>query len=85
MVRSEGDVAAVFSGSPKTIEASYYVPHLAHVSMEPPVAVASFKDGKVTVWAPTQDPQAAQATVGKAKGSPASHLPALLGPGSSRH
>ena len=29
------------------------MPHLAHAPMEPPVAVADFKDGKLTVWAPT--------------------------------
>jgi isoquinoline 1-oxidoreductase beta subunit len=38
------------------IEAEYYTPHLAHASMEPPVAVAEVRDGKVTVWAPTQNP-----------------------------
>jgi isoquinoline 1-oxidoreductase beta subunit len=31
--------------------------------MEPPVAVADFRDGKVTVWAPTQDPQTVQSAI----------------------
>jgi isoquinoline 1-oxidoreductase beta subunit len=36
--------------------------------MEPPVAVADFKDGKVTLWAPTQNPQAVQQAVAPALG-----------------
>ncbi len=43
-------------------------PMLAHASMEPPTAVADFKDGKVTIWAPTQNPQAVQETVAAAVG-----------------
>jgi isoquinoline 1-oxidoreductase beta subunit len=66
--RQVGDVDAAFAKATKTIEAEYYVPHLAHAPMEPPVAVADFKDGKVTVWAPTQNPQEVQTTVATAVG-----------------
>ena len=66
--RNVGDVDAAFAKATKIIEAEYYVPHLAHAPMEPPVAVAEFKDGKVTVWAPTQNPQAVQDTVASAVG-----------------
>ncbi len=66
--RQIGDVDAAFAKATKTLEAEYYVPHLAHAPMEPPVAVADFKDGRVTVWAPTQNPQAVQATVAAAVG-----------------
>ena len=66
--RNEGDVDAGFAKGGKILEADYYVPLLAHVSMEPPVAVADFRDGKLTAWAPTQDPQAAQDAVSKALG-----------------
>ena len=31
--------------------------------MEPPVAVAEYRDGKVLAWAPTQNPQAVQETI----------------------
>jgi len=68
VVRNVGDVDAVFAKGGKIIEAEYYTPHLAHASMEPPVAVADYRDGKVVAWAPTQAPQAAQATVAKAVG-----------------
>ncbi|HUI40690.1 MAG TPA: molybdopterin cofactor-binding domain-containing protein [Terriglobia bacterium] len=65
-----GDVDAEFAKGGKTLEAGYYVPLLAHASMEPPVALADYRDGKVEVWAPTQDPQAAQETVGQVLGIP---------------
>lgn len=66
--RSEGDADAVFSAASDDdiVEADYAVPLLVQAPMEPPVALAEvMKDasGKVTgveVWAPTQNPQAAQ-------------------------
>lgn len=68
VARNDGDVDAAFKTAGKIHQAEYYVPHLAHASMEPPVAVAEFKDGKVETWAPTQNPQAVQETVAKAVG-----------------
>lgn len=67
-VRNVGDVDAVFAKGGKTIEAEYYVPLLSHAPMEPPAAVAEFKDGKCVVWAATQNPQAVQDTVAAAVG-----------------
>ncbi|MGA8230958.1 MAG: molybdopterin cofactor-binding domain-containing protein [Candidatus Acidiferrales bacterium] len=63
VVRNVGDVDAEFAKGGKIIEAEYYTPHLAHASMEPPVAVAEYRDGKVVAWAPTQSPQAVQETI----------------------
>ena len=67
VVRNVGDVDAAFARAAKDgtkiIEAEYYTPLLAHVSMEPPVAVAEYRDGKVRAWAPTQNPQAVQETI----------------------
>ena len=70
VVRNVGDADAAFAKSDKDkiYEADYYVPLLAHVSMEPLVALAEFKDGKATVWAPTQNPQAVQDIVAKELG-----------------
>jgi isoquinoline 1-oxidoreductase beta subunit len=68
VVRSAGDVDAAFAGAAKIHEADYYVPMLAHAPMEPPAAVAEFKDGKVIAFAATQDPQAVQETVAAALG-----------------
>jgi isoquinoline 1-oxidoreductase subunit beta len=63
LVRNVGDVDAEFARGGKIIEASYYTPHLAHASMEPPVAVADYRDGKVVAWTCTQNPQEVQNTV----------------------
>jgi isoquinoline 1-oxidoreductase beta subunit len=68
VVRNIGDVDAAFAKGGKIIEAEYYAPHLAHASMEPPVAVAEYRDGKVLAWAPTQNPQAVQDTIATALG-----------------
>jgi isoquinoline 1-oxidoreductase beta subunit len=66
VIRSIGDVEAEFSRGGKSHEAEYYVPLLAHASMEPPAAVAEYKDGKIEVWAATQNPQAVQDAVAAA-------------------
>jgi len=68
VVRNVGDADAVFAKGGKVYEADYYVPLLAHAAMEPMVALADYKDGKVTIWAPTQNPQGAQDTVAKELG-----------------
>ena len=71
----------------KILEADYYVPHLAHATMEPPVALADFRDGKCTLWAPTQSPQAVQETVAAALGIPQENVichVSLLGGGFGR-
>jgi isoquinoline 1-oxidoreductase beta subunit len=69
VVRSVGDSDQAFPTT-NVFEADYYVPLLAHAPMEPMVALAEFKDGKVTAWAPTQNPQAVQAIVSSELGIP---------------
>jgi len=66
VVRNIGDVDAEFARARTICEAEYYVPLLAHASMEPPAALAEFKDGKVVAWASTQNPQAVQSAVASA-------------------
>jgi isoquinoline 1-oxidoreductase beta subunit len=68
VVRNVGDADAVFAKGGKVYEADYYVPLLAHAAMEPMVALADYKNGKATIWAPTQNPQGAQDTVAKELG-----------------
>jgi len=70
VVRNIGDTDAAFARPGQVFEAQYYVPLLAHASMEPLVATAEFKAGKVTAWAPTQNPQAVQAIVSQELGIP---------------
>lgn len=66
VARTIGDVDTAFANAAKIHEAEYYVPHLAHATMEPPAAVAHYRNGKVTTWAATQNPQAVQDAVAKA-------------------
>jgi isoquinoline 1-oxidoreductase beta subunit len=68
VVRNIGDVDAEFAKGGKTHEAEYYVPLLSHAPMEPPAAVAEFKDGKAVIYTATQNPQAVQDTVAAALG-----------------
>jgi isoquinoline 1-oxidoreductase beta subunit len=87
IARNLGDVDTVFAQGGKTIEAEYYVPHLAHASMEPPVALANYRDGRVEVWASTQNPQSVQEVISEKLGIPKEnvvcHVP-LLGGGFGR-
>jgi isoquinoline 1-oxidoreductase subunit beta len=68
VVRNIGDIDSAFAKGGKIVEAEYYVPLLAHATMEPPVALAEYRDGKVEAWVPTQNPQAVQDTVAGALG-----------------
>lgn len=89
VIRAVGDANSAFAGAPSSnvFEAEYYVPLLAHAPMEPMVALAEFKDGKVTAWAPTQNPQAVQAIVSSELGIPKENVicnVTLLGGGFGR-
>ena len=64
LLRHRGDVDAAFGTAAKTVEADYYVPHLAQAPMEPPAAVALYENGKWEVWSPTQGPELAQHYIG---------------------
>ncbi len=66
--RDVGNVDAEFAKGGKAIESEYYTPHLSHAPMEPPVAVADYRNGKVETWTCTQNPQEVQETVGKVLG-----------------
>jgi isoquinoline 1-oxidoreductase beta subunit len=68
VARENGDVDAAFAKGGKVVEAEYYAPMLAHASMEPPAALALYRDGKAEVWAATQGPQGARDAVAQALG-----------------
>ncbi len=68
VVRENGNVDAEFAKGGKLIEAEYYAPMLAHAAMEPPAALAVYRDGKVEAWAATQNPQGARDAIAQAVG-----------------
>src|SRR6267142_1605204 len=69
VIREVGNVDEGFAKGGKVIEAEYYAPLLAHASMEPPAALAVYRDGKMEVWAPTQSPQGARDAIAEAVGA----------------
>jgi isoquinoline 1-oxidoreductase beta subunit len=87
VVRNEGDFAAAAAAAVKRITAEYYLPHLAHASMEPPAASARIANGKCEVWGCFQSPQAARDLVAKRLGMPVENVTVhvtLLGGGFGR-
>nr|WP_294523924.1 molybdopterin cofactor-binding domain-containing protein [uncultured Rhodopila sp.] len=87
VVRNNGDVDTALKSAAKVIVGEYYLPHLAHASMETPVATAHVADGKAEVWAPVQSPQGARDDIAKTLGISAENVTVnvtLLGGGFGR-
>ena len=68
VVRNDGDAPAALAAAPRKVTAEYYVPHLAHATMEPPSATARVADGKCEVWACVQSPYGTRQDVATALG-----------------
>jgi len=86
-LRNEGDFAGAFASADKKISGEYYIPHLAHATMEPPAATCQIVDGKAEVWTSVQSPQAAHDLVAKYLGLPGEDVTVhvtLLGGGFGR-
>jgi len=59
ILKQGGDVDAAYSGGGKVIDAFYAYPYLSHADMEPQNCTASFTNGGIEFWAPTQAPDRA--------------------------
>lgn len=55
VVRDKGDVEAAFASAARTLSAEYYVPLLAHATMEPPAAYANVTTESAEIWTSTQN------------------------------
>ncbi|HUR22014.1 MAG TPA: molybdopterin cofactor-binding domain-containing protein [Vicinamibacterales bacterium] len=69
VARNVGDTESALKSAAKIVEADYHVPHLPHMPMEPVVALARVDGNNCEVWAPTQNPQAAQTEVARVLGT----------------
>src|SRR5207247_8876170 len=87
VVRNDGDVDAAMARAARRLEAEYYIPHLAHATMEPPAATARIVNGKCEAWGCIQSPQAARDRIAKRLGMSADNVKVnvtLLGGGFGR-
>jgi isoquinoline 1-oxidoreductase beta subunit len=77
-LRSDGNVTAALAGAAQIVEAAYSYPFIPHIPLEPQNCTAHVYDGKVELWAPTQNPapgaQLVAATLGVAENDVTVHL-----------
>jgi isoquinoline 1-oxidoreductase beta subunit len=64
-LRAAGDADAALAKADKKVTAQYYIPHLAHATMEPPSATVRIADGTCECWTSVQSPQAAHDLLAK--------------------
>ena len=72
--QTAGDVDKALGGAAHVVEAAYFYPFLAHATLEPQNCTVHVDGGKVTIWAPTQNPRAGRDLVAKTLGVPASAI-----------
>ncbi len=56
VMQERGDLSEGFRGASLVLEATYFIPYIAPVPMEPRAAVAQWEGDHLTVWAGTQRP-----------------------------
>ena len=56
ILREEGSPAEAIARADHVLEGSYFIPYVANVPMETSTAVASWDDGKLTVWSGDRSP-----------------------------
>jgi hypothetical protein len=67
-LRKDGDPDAALATAAKVVSASYFYPFISHATLEPQNCTASFSNGTLEVWAPTQNPQPGRQLVAKTLG-----------------
>ncbi len=73
-LRKDGDPNAAFGKATTVVEAAYSYPFLSHTNLEPQNCTAHVRDGKIEIWAPTQNPAPGSALVATTLGVPESAI-----------
>lgn len=66
--REHGDLETAFSAAKQVIEATYHHPFLGHTNLEPQNCTAWYRDGRMEIWAPAQNPEGGRRLVASVLG-----------------
>lgn len=67
-LRKDGDALAALTTAARTVEAEYSYPFLPHATLEPMNCTARVADGKVEIWAGSQNPNSGRQLVARTLG-----------------
>jgi isoquinoline 1-oxidoreductase beta subunit len=82
-LRKDGDADAALASAAKVVKGEYFYPFIAHAPLEPQNSTALFKDGKLELWSPSQQPGGGRRLVSQTLSIPETditiHLPRMGG------
>ncbi len=73
-LRKDGDAEVALAGAARKVRAEYFYPFIAHAPLEPMNCTASYQDGKLEIWAPSQTPAGGRALVSRTLNIPESDI-----------
>jgi nicotinate dehydrogenase subunit B len=78
VAHEQGDPDAALAGAPVRMAAQYEAAYVAHVPLEPRVALARLDDGRLTVWAATSTPFRARRELAEALDLPEDRVQVIV-------